>query len=388
MGRIETMSFDINWNKLIEDNDISDSIKDFLDEQFKKIELPSYIADLSVTDFSLGDTPPEIIIRHIGDPFESFYEEDDDYSATKSPMHKYELNQGDQEREEDDDVSSISDDVTNHGIKMKNTNNTTIINDSIPLRLSTPPILNRSQTSSDSIQLIIGGNNQLNYMQNYNMNNIVGFVKQDNQLNSKSNSSSNLTGRETPIDILKANHEYKFQINKRKSTTRSENDIQLISEINYFGNLQMEITAKLLVNYPSPNFISLPVKLHVTDLVIHLIAAIAYLKNSVFFSFLCDINDSNSEYFSNPESTHGLSSGGNFVEYVNGPNHNERIDIIKKVKIESEIGEVENNVLRNVGKVERFLTDQLRRILRDEIAWPSWVCFDLNDDDSESDHED
>lgn len=368
------MSFDINWDKLIEDNEINDAIKVFLDEQFKNIELPSYIADLSVTDFSLGATPPEIIIRHIGDPFEAFYEEDDDYSATKP---KYEPS----EDEGEDDVSILTEDLNNTSLNHITTNNTTIINDTIPLRLSTPP-LNRSRTSSDSIQLIIGGNNPLNYMQNYNMNNMVGFVKQD----SKTNSSVNLAGRDTPIDILKANHEYKFQINQRKSTSRSENDIQLITEINYFGDLEMEITVNLLVNYPSPNFISLPIKLHLTDLVIHSIAALAYVKNAVYFSFLCDINDSNSEYFAAADQPHG--SGGNFVDYVTGPNNNDRIDIIKKVKIESEIGEVENNVLRNVGKVERFLTDQLRKIIRDEIAWPSWVCFDLNEDEDETDSED
>ena len=65
----------------------------------------------------------------------------------------------------------------------------------------------------------------------------------------------------------------------------------------------------------------------------------------------------------------------------------ERIDIVKKIKIESEIGEVENNILRNVGKVEKFLVEQLRNILRDEIAWPSWICIDMNDDDDEEEEE-
>lgn len=61
--------------------------------------------------------------------------------------------------------------------------------------------------------------------------------------------------------------------------------------------------------------------------------------------------------------------GGNIVDYYfHDPHNKERIDIIRKIKIESEIGEVENNVLRNVGKVEKFLMEQLRGILRDEIA--------------------
>lgn len=294
------MSFEINWDKLILDDDISLSIKHFLDQQFKSIELPSYIAGLSVTNFSLGSEAPEITIRHIGDPFDQFYEEnDDEYSK---PVNTY------------DDSSSDDELVINDII------------DSFTQRSSTP-------------------------LTNLNM---IGVLRKHN---------------ETPISILK-NHDYIFN----KPSPKSDNDIQFIVEINYVGNLELELTVNLLVNYPSPNFISLPIKLHVTDMVIHSIAAIAYMKNSVYFSFLCDINDHNSDFY---------SDGGNFTDYIHSPQNNARIDIIKKIKIESEIGEVENNVLRNVGKIERFLTDQLRKILRDEIAWPSWVCFDLNDDDEE-----
>ena len=53
-------------------------------------------------------------------------------------------------------------------------------------------------------------------------------------------------------------------------------------EINYKGDMHINLLVNLLVNYPSPNFISLPIKLHITDIVIHSIATIAYLKKSVF----------------------------------------------------------------------------------------------------------
>lgn len=158
---------------------------------------------------------------------------------------------------------------------------------------------------------------------------------------------------------------------------KSDSDIQFIAEVKYEGDLHLEINVNLLVNYPSPNFITLPINLHVTDLNIHSIMAIAYLKKSVFLTFLCDIDEISVDYFNTNHNT-----GGNFVDYVSG-SQQERIDIIKRVRIESEIGEVEQNVLRNVGKVEKFLVEQLRSILRDEVAWPSWVCVDLNGEDDE-----
>jgi len=376
------MSFEINWDKLTEDNEINDAIKEFLDSQFKSIELPSYIADLSVTAFSLGDTPPEVIIRHIGDPLESFYEEDGQFTPAKPPVNTYHSSD-----DEDDDSVDITGPHDDGGLSMiaevSHINAASVANPQpfvkpLSPRPSGPSSLNRSRTSSDSVLMLIGSPG-LNYLQNYNMNNMVGFVKQEGDSCSRNNSYANLNGRDTPLDILKST-DYKLKISKQQATNRSENDIQFIVEINYFGNLQLDVTVNLLVNYPSPNFISLPIKLRITDLVIHSIAAIAYLKNGVYFSFLCDVDDTNSEFFTgNGEGS--SSTGGNFVDYINGPNMRERIDIIKKIKIESEIGEVENNILRNVGKVERFLTEQLRKILRDEIAWPSWVCFDLNDEE-------
>ena len=34
-----------------------------------------------MTDFNLGEIPPEVTIRHIGDPFEEFYEDENNLGA-------------------------------------------------------------------------------------------------------------------------------------------------------------------------------------------------------------------------------------------------------------------------------------------------------------------
>ena len=52
-----------------------------MDQQFKNISLPSFISNLAVTDFNLGEIPPEVTIRHIGDPFEEFYEDENNLGA-------------------------------------------------------------------------------------------------------------------------------------------------------------------------------------------------------------------------------------------------------------------------------------------------------------------
>lgn len=374
------MSFEINWEQLISDNIINDSIQEFLDYQFQNISLPLYINDLSVTNFSLGDQPPEVIVRHIGDPFDDFYEEEGE--------EKVEVREEEEDDEEDEEDDENEDDegetTTNASISEDMTTNH--IYDENPLHVKpSPPPLERLRTSLDSISLMLG-NSTLNYMHNYNMNNIIGLGPNNGTETPKAILNPN--SRKSNLFLVKQPNEPSLRAGE-KAQEKDVNDIQLIAEIKYSGNLHIEVVVNLLVNYPSPNFISLPIKLHITDLVIHSIATIAYLKRSIFFSFLCDIDDTTSDYFTlsstNPEPsrTPPLNSGGNFVDYMTGPNNRERIDIIKNIRIESEIGEVENNVLRNVGKVEKFLIDQLRSIIRDEVAWPSWICFDMNEDEED-----
>ncbi|KAK7679273.1 hypothetical protein QCA50_017660 [Cerrena zonata] len=375
------MSFDINWDNLVSDNAINESIKEFLDSQFQNLSLPSYIADLSVTNFTLGNTPPDITIRHISDPFDEFYENEDEEDQLlgkngndspqsmgnnlerDQPMSKKSSTNFELSDDTNDDMSSSSgdseDDYSDDGLA-----NTTTLNgaDAVPPEVPVAPTLNRSRMALDSIFQV---HNSFGHLHNYNMNNVG--------LGSLNNVSTHV-GTDTPTNIfsqnpynnLRANNTsanknnsgpYKLLNTTKKSPVKDDNDIQFIVEIDYHGDLQME--------------------------------------HSVFFSFLCDINENNSDYFSSSHrnsatlshqhSELNVPTGGNFVDYVTGPLNRERIDIIKKVHIESAIGELENNVLRNVGKVERFLVDQLRSIIRDEIAWPGWVCFDLNDDDTDDD---
>lgn len=137
-----------------------------------------------------------------------------------------------------------------------------------------------------------------------------------------------------------------------------DNDIQLYLQISYKGDIKVGIETTLLLNYPSPNFVSLPLKLTITGLEISSIAALAYIDRRIHFSFICDVDDN-----------------GNAVT-LSG---HDRVEIIKDIKIETEIGDQEGNgpVLRNVGKIERFLLDRLRHLARDELAWPGWITVEI-----------
>lgn len=52
--------------------------------------------------------------------------------------------------------------------------------------------------------------------------------------------------------------------------------------------------------------------------------------------------------------------------------------LLREIRVESEIGRQEEGgkqVLRNVGKVEGFVLEQVRRIFEEEFVWPSFWTF-------------
>lgn len=131
-------------------------------------------------------------------------------------------------------------------------------------------------------------------------------------------------------------------------------DIQSFIEFKYSGDMQLSVMATLLVNYPAPSFISLPFSIRVTNVEIDSLIVAAVIKNRVHISIMCDLEDD---------------------EVV----QTEPASVIKSMKIESEIGDNSNNgaVLRNVSKVEKFVLEQLRNVIKEELVWPGWITLEL-----------
>lgn len=260
------MSFEINWDKLQEDTRINQSIKDFFNDHLRSISLPSYVNNVQVTNFSLGNIPPHITLKQIDDPLEEFY----DYIS----------------KESNEKIESTSDEIEH----------------------------------DPQCPIVMDG---------------------------------------------------------------KQNDIQFLVEIDYKGDMLIEVGAELVLNYPSPTFMTLPVKLSISDIGMHSLCLIAYLSKQLFISFLCDVSD---PILDNSES----------ILDTNGPNFMskrslERISLIRSIKIQSEIGEYkdgEGSTLRSVGKLEQFLVEIFRNALRKEAAWPSWINLDFDDDVDDDDDDD
>ncbi|RGB41848.1 hypothetical protein C1646_649331 [Rhizophagus diaphanus] len=126
---------------------------------------------------------------------------------------------------------------------------------------------------------------------------------------------------------------------------KQDTDAQIHIELSYKGNMKMVICTELYMNYPSLMFMSLPVRLTITGFEFSATAVVAYLRNRVNFCFLEP---------KNPEESH-----------------------LKEVYIESEIGDKEKQVLKNVGKLEKFIIDQLRKIIDEDFVFPCYHSIEL-----------
>jgi distribution and morphology protein 12 len=323
------MSIEIDWNTLLEDEDVlSDKVRSFLDGHFQNLTLPPYIESVSVTSFKLGTVAPEVTIKRISDPFPEFYADEFEGEgitptfAAPSPPEEPSLPPQPDENEE------------------------------LPDSSRRPSFLENEQQDEEE-----DGQAQFSYFQPSLSS---GF------LNMRSPLYAPFQGVGSPRPLSRSQfmadnprfRRGRLNLQEQHEDSR-QNDIQLFLEIAYNGDLQLGITATLLLNYPSPSFVSLPIKVMITGLEVRALAVLAYVSNRIHFSFICDID----------------GEGDDAVTLL----RQEKIDIIRNIKIESEIGAQHANgpVLRNVGKVERFLLERIRTMARDELAWPGWITFEF-----------
>lgn len=142
-------------------------------------------------------------------------------------------------------------------------------------------------------------------------------------------------------------------------------DLQTVFRVRYSGDIRLSLTAEILLDYPMPSFVGIPLKLNITGLSFDGVAVLAYIRKKAHFCFLSHedaLNAIGPEDLDDPAGTpNGLKMGG----------------LLQEIKVESEIGQRENGkqVLKNVGKVEKFVLEQVRRIFEDEFVYPSFWTF-------------
>jgi mitochondrial distribution and morphology protein 12 len=146
-------------------------------------------------------------------------------------------------------------------------------------------------------------------------------------------------------------------------------DIQAVFRIRYAGDIKLRLTAEILLDYPMPSFVGIPVQLSVTGMSFDGIGVTAHIRKRVHFCFLSP-EDALTAVGLPPEDEEEAQNGeGGGKKRFGG--------LLQEIQVESEIGlrEGGKQSLKNVGKVERFVLEQVRRIFEDEFVYPSFWTF-------------
>ncbi|KAI9764842.1 MAG: Mitochondrial distribution and morphology protein 12 [Geoglossum simile] len=135
-------------------------------------------------------------------------------------------------------------------------------------------------------------------------------------------------------------------------------DFQVITRVRYAGNIALSLTAMILLDYPMSSFVGIPIKLNITGLSFDGVAVLAFTRQkNVHFCFLAH------------EDAAAMVGGDDIGAGGGG--------LLKEIKVESEIGQREGGKqsLKNVGKVEKFVLEQVRKIFEEEFVYPSFWTF-------------
>lgn len=167
-------------------------------------------------------------------------------------------------------------------------------------------------------------------------------------------------------------------------------DLQAVFRIRYAGDVRLRLTAEILLDYPMPSFVGIPVQLSVTGLTFDGVGVLAYIRRRIHFCFLSpedavaavggpsadDDDDDDGENEEDqrrrqgdPDAAAGATMAGSKGRRFAG--------LLQEIRVESEIGlrDSGKQSLKNVGKVERFVLEQVRRIFENEFVYPSFWTF-------------
>ncbi|KAL7906213.1 hypothetical protein GGI35DRAFT_459041 [Trichoderma velutinum] len=434
------MSIDLNWETLTTGPDgdaLAESIRTFIHSKFQTVPLPRFIRSVNVHGFDFGTIPPELELKDITDPLPDFYEQEDDEES-------------DEESDEDEESAAERERLAAATALMEARRRENGLRDLKSEMMGFNPSVNISGHDvgraflGTSTPGILGGPGR-NYFQAHlatgthtplaavagahlgtswmgstapsseptpyhsreaslsSLDNLQvldpglgsgpgsGMAKSD--VSSTLGPSSRPSTSHGPISgSAVEDDEDNERLGQGTTSPRREprvEDVQAVFRIRYSGDVRLNLTAEILLDYPMPSFVGIPLKLNITGLTFDGVGVLAHIRKRVHFCFL---NPDDALAAVGPDgegtteattasatttTTGGGSGGGDLQTPSKKPPGGRFGGLLQEIKVESEIGERESGrqSLKNVGKVERFVLDQVRRIFEEEFVYPSFWTF-------------
>ncbi|KAJ4296972.1 Mitochondrial distribution and morphology protein 12 [Collariella sp. IMI 366227] len=416
------MSIDLNWETVTGGQDgqeLADKIRDFIHTKFQSVALPRFIKSVTVHDFQFGKIPPEIELKDITDPLPDFYEDHVDSDLASDSDEEDVLDSAAQLLEERRRQAAASNILIGGPRSLgrfpsylgfggfggtASSRNGDI--GSPFMRVSTPGIP--------------GGTSNLHYFHSHLATGLSGtqtplaavagaqHLSTANWLEGHGHSASRLNARpnllnrnlppptrdaaatlmgsaiidedddaDPPNTTGTAQKSSPPQQNDEDPEPRMRNrhidDMQAVFRIRYAGDVKLLLTADILLDYPMPSFVGIPVRLSITGLTFDGVGVLAKIRQRVHFCFLSP-EDAVAAVGDDGVSSPGEENQGGQQQWGGQAGSTKLGGLLQEIRVESEIGQRESGrqSLKNVGKVERFVLEQVRRIFEEEFVYPSF----------------
>lgn len=433
------MSIEVDWATATSGPDgeaLAERIRSFVHDKFQQVPLPRFIRSVQVHSFDFGSIAPDLEIKDFCEPFSDFYEEDDDdTSATSEELSAEQWPHSELHESPYDDESPLSHAAHSphsHGQYFNVGENfqPSALRSPLPLgdhlnphflpRAGTPGIPGGTSTlgyhlmslgglsgTQTPLAAVAGGSpfanggwpesgtaqsgrprTQRPTPQHHRAEadlDTTHSASRPSTANtlpshpSAGQAGSNGSNRNStdPADIPQPSTEPIIDpsapIPPRMRERRPE-DFQVLCHAKYAGDVRMSLTAEILLDYPMPSFVGLPLKLNVTGITFDGVAVIAYIRKRVHFCFL---SAEDADALLGSEESQGSQNPSEDGRSRSGGDQKRQGGLLQEIRVESEIGRKEDGkqVLKNVGKVERFVLAQVRRIFEEELVYPSFWTF-------------
>ncbi|OBZ65774.1 Mitochondrial distribution and morphology protein 12 [Grifola frondosa] len=385
------MSIDLEWARL--DSSLASSLVDMLNRQLTDTARPSFIGPIEVTSFDFGSASPDVELVDLRDIYRDFLEGDhEDEDVEQGPTTKP------AEWPEDEEGYEW---VSRKAVRGKGLGEDGPAYHLLPPHmrysrgpglgpgfdmLSSTPFL-RSPRDIWSPALTNLADLRSSYPAPSLYVSAVSSVPPPTPVPVKAEASR------SPNSALKSDKGQSPLPTSSSPHPKPPNhpNVQLHLHITWHSNLRLTLTTSLLINYPSPMFMSLPIKLSVTGLLFSGEVAVAYEgeRQRVHLCILDELDpygplagdrpkrDTPSSGGTPPEADDDTPSAAPQSRTGKPLPIGQRL--LPTILIESEIGQADKHVLKNVTRVERFIQDVIRKTVEDELVFPNFHTILLAD---------
>jgi len=373
------MSIDLEWDTLLQSS-LSSSLVDIINRHLATTARPSFIGPVSVTSLDFGSAPPDVEVVDIRDIYRDFLEDDEDEDEGDAARDGVKLSEG------GDDVDGfewVSRKAVGRGLA-----------DEAPAYHHLPPHVRYGRgPSSDPFSGSPGTPSDI-WNGAMSVPNLTDLGPSAPMFRSMLGTPSAPYSAQFSFPSSFASHtpptpdpapQAPPSLPPERPPAQNEPpNLQLHLRITHQSDLRLTLTTSLLINYPSPSFMSLPIKLSVTGLIFTGEVVVAYegARRRVHLCILDDLDPYGPA--GDRSNRHSTCSDRRTPSESDSPPRSGKplpvgLRLLPSIFIESEIGQADKHVLKNVTRVERFIQDVIRKTVEEELLFPNYHTLILGD---------